>query len=774
MLDLKSTLAYWKEYLSKTPNETIARIVNWTEKVTYIDDLHYYIKSPYFKGEVINTEKKLKKLRNKMRKIEEFAFDTETSNLRVQYPGEVEVVGISISWGYNNTYYIPIGHLVNDDEDQLPIELVSKYLREIFARKDVRIIGHNLKFDMHVLANEGMLIETDDLFDTMVAYFHLDENNEKDLKSIVKRYYHYQMTEYDETVLMVPSHVKKEFGYKGNQKVPISLVDMLFVTPYAMDDAYWTWKVYCDVQDAMEDEGCEWFFYEKHMPFLRVLFNMERRGVKVDVKRLEKMQKMAEKDLQELEYRIKEIAGIDFNINSDQHLQELLFGYEKKLPIYEEIKIYETDANGNPVYYKSGKNKGQQKFKIKKNKEKIVGWRDAFNEHIVANSFKFPVVDTTESGAPSTNAKALESLLEKTYKRDKRKQEGQEMIRLILRYNILAKLKGTYMDGMLKQVYSDGKIHCSYNIVGTQSARLSSSEPNLQNLPRPLEEVLEPDPKRYETKEKYQEALARYKEEKAEYDFWSRYEIRDVFIPDTPNDVIIVLDYNNLEARLQAHYSQDPLLIEMFKNKYDIHGYTGVKIFNLECHPNECKKLYPEARQLGKSIRFALQYGGTEFAVSRNSGISKEEAREKLDQYYNTFKGEAEYKRRQIKFAHENGFVYSLLKRKRHLIGINSPDYREKSYYERLALNYPNQSGAADIIISAQILIENDKRLKELGAKQVMQTHDELAIITSKESAEEVMKIAKYHMENCLNEPLKNVDLIAEGNYSEVSYARAK
>ena len=305
---------------------------------------------------------------------------------------------------------------------------------------------------------------------------------------------------------------------------------------------------------------------------------------------------------------------------------------------------------------------------------------------------------------------------------------------------------------------------------------MSSSDPNLQNIPRPLEEPFPPKIENCKDEEEYLRFLAVYEEEKDEYDFWVRYEIRDAFVPDSQDYALIVFDYINLEAKLQAEYTQDPLLIEMFNEGYDMHGYTAVKSFHLDCTPNECKKKYPQLRQRGKSVRFALQYGGTAFAISRTLKISRGEAQELVDAYYDTFIGEAEYKRKQIQFAHKNGYVTTLAGRKRRLVGINSSNPKMKSYYERIALNCPNQGGAADVIMHAQLDLEHDSQLKKLKCLQIMQTHDEVCILCPLENVEKAMPRIKYLMENCLPEEIKpkSVILDVDGNYSTRSYARAK
>lgn len=1109
-------------------------IRKWVNKCSLGNDR---FKTPHFKGKIINNVPALKKLGKQLMRLEEFAFDVETTGLRVKYkyPEGDKIVGMAISWGREHTYYIPIFHEEYLDEC-LPEKIVTKYLKPVFEREDVTLIGHNPIFDLHVLCNMGINVVTPYIFDTMIACWMINENVLKKLENLVKHYYGYNKYDLKQVLTTVPLSLRKEYGYSSTDFC-CSISEIPILGLYCMEDTYWSWKIHVDVLDELEEQKLETFFYEKYMYFNQVIFNMERRGVKVDIPALKKMQKMAEKDLEDLQYQIYELAGIEFNVNSNDQLRELLYGYKKYAPVYEEVKEYQYDANGEPVYYKSGKNKGEQKFKLKKNKDKIVGEKFTGNQHILDVSFCFPVLAKTETGLPKTDMDTFEKILEKEYKKDKRKQEGQELLELLIKHSKLSTLKGTFMDGMLAEIYPDGKIHTGYaicgcvvgdtliptdkgifeieNLVGdteekfenssvkifnryreledtsygvsynqrdtirlktllgleiegtlnhplisnsmpyvfakrntffktgewkkledirvgdyvavmcnyhvfakeykkldlssikvttntnakqvtyptildetlaeflgiyyadgsihnnngsysiritngdmdvmervcflsknlfginasvdfsetrsntmnitaknleafftyvvpiqrgcvnkiipdyilespesvvkafikgitldssvitsemyndkiylkftlsnkksaltlqqlllnigiicsvtqdtsktgnvfnvsiyneqfikfceeigfietrkyfsykpkkakrnnylfdedtntlwlkvkrietgkanvydfnvpnthsfvsnsfishnTDSGRLASTEPNLMNLPRPVEPDID------------------------DYEFWAKYEIRNVFIPDSEDEVIQVHDYTNLEAMLQAEYSGDELLIEMFREKYDVHGYTAVKVFKLNCSPNEAKKMYPQKRQLAKSIRFALQYGGTEFAIARNAGISKEEARDSVNDYYNTFKGEAEYKVRQKNFAHRYGFVYSLMGRRRHLEEINSNNYKMVGYLERVALNYPNQSGAADIMITAQLLVEKDERLKKLGYRQIMQVHDELIGIVPKENVEKSIKIVKEIMETCVK--LKHVELIADGDYSEVSYAKAK
>lgn len=493
-------------------------------------------------GQVIMTVKQLKALAEKLMKVEEFAYDTETNTLRVHSEGEMELVGISICFGEHDNYYVPTGHMF--DEGQLKVETVVKYLKPAFEREDVRIIGHNLKFDLHVLANVGIYIRTEDIFDTMVASWITDENREKGLKALTNVMYNTQQTKFDECISTVTTEEKKLAGLKGASKAPFYLVRIAIGAPYALADSYWTWRHYCDWQmEAIEDEEMKTIFHKVQMPFLKTLYNMERRGVTVDIDKLKRMAEKADKDLEELEYKIIEIFGIPFKITSNQQLQEVLFGYCK------------VDKQGNP----------------------------AGNMELIKNAYNFPIVNSTKAGAPSTGGSELLAITRMTYKKDKRKREGQKMVKLILRYKRLAKLKSAFIDGLIKQVYRDGKVHPSFNQLGTDSGRLSCSEPNLQQLPRPIEmeepksfdEWLSKNPQdlteddraeieadlenlvydnEYPTGEistatahevtcKYLEYLSEWREYNEENIFWKFYEIRGAFIPDNREDeCVIALD----------------------------------------------------------------------------------------------------------------------------------------------------------------------------------------------------------------------------------------
>lgn len=753
--------------------EDVASFQKYVEEVTFFEKGKHLIRSKFYNARVIRTEFELHWLVKKMRKLEEFSFDTECTSLAARHPGKSEIVGISIAWSKNNAYYIPVGHIADEDYPQLPLSKVIKSLKPIFENPNIRLIGHNLKFDIHVLANIGINVRTTDVWDTLVAYWNIDENDAHDLKSIVHKFYGFNQATYDILVATVDKEVKRNFGLSGNQKATIDLTSVFYCALYAIDDAFWTWQLYSHLLDVLEDEECEDYFYQRQMPYSLLLYKKEREGVKIDIPRLLKMQKLAGEELEKLTYEIYEVAGLEFNIGSDQQLQELIFGYERQKPIYREYEELIFDENGEPIYYKSGKNKGKQKFVTKKDKDTVIGYENSFNPVLVQNSFNFQAEIYVGSGAPSVARDSLEKVLKKKYK-SARKKEGQEMIRLILEWKKLSKLKTTYMDGLLQQIYPDGRVHPSFNQAGTTSGRLSCSDPNLQNIPRPLEEVYVPIREKFKSDAEYESAFEKYEKAKEYYDYWIRFEIRDLLIPDDEEHVILSFDYKNLEMMVMAHFSQDPNLIEMFKQGADTHGYTAVQMFNLSCEPNEAKKLFADFRQRAKVLNFLLIYGGSAFALSSDLDIPKGEAQELYDLYFDTFIGVKDYISFIKRYGRRHGFVRTVLSRKRHLTGINSDNFKVRGYFERLALNAPIQGSAADIVISAQLLIENDEELRKLGFVQKIQVHDEVVGQCHKNVVDKVAKRVVQLMENALPKPLDNVDLKVDAGWSDISYARAK
>lgn len=715
--------------------------------------------------DVIQRLEDLEWLVSEMMTIPAFAYDTETNTLEVlgENPN-FKCVGISISWGENNNYYIPTGHVRDEDIDcQLTVDVVADLLRPVFARTNVRIYGWNLKFDFHVLKRIGIEVKTRDVFDGMLASWLCDENTPNGLKENSMQKMGVEQTHFAEATETVPNEVKKQFGFSANSRVTFDLVLIEDGAPYAIGDAFYTWCNCLGFEKELEKEQMDKIYYKMYIPFLFVLFEMEEQGVTVDVDKLRQMGVDMQKDLDDLQYQIYELAGVEFNIGSSQQKAELLFGYTKpQKPI---------DYSKLPKYLQKAYDEEDLDLLLEKGYEVIDDKiYKANNSALLDHSFNFKATASTKSGAPSTDSDAIWRLSQKTYKKvNKRKQQGVEMCKYMLEYAKLAKLKTAFVDGILEQLYADGKAHPSFNQIGTDSGRLSCSKPNLQQLP------------------------------KAEED--DKYQIRSVFVgsidPNTGKRMkIIAIDYHNLEMVCLTHFSGDKNLSEMFANDDDAHGSTAVNMFNLPCTPVECKKQYPHLRQAAKTINFLLMYGGGATLLYENlrsdhyspldlgdkeyleqykcrNGVQVAQAF--IDKYFESYSGVAKFIQSQKKFAHRNKFVYTILGRKRRLPDINSTDGAVMSYSERLSVNSAIQGTAGDITINAQIRVAGEERLKELGCNMLIQVHDELVFECPEENLEEAINIIKWDMEHPFgDDPKKCVKYLRADYDTGDSYQEAK
>lgn len=686
------------------------------------------------KSIIVDTVSKLKNLAEKLKEVQEFAFDTETNTLQVAGDNKDFIcVGISISWGKRNNYYIPMGHRrLEDYQRNLKVELVQKYLQPIFNREDIRIIGHNLKYDMHVLKRIGIDIATKDFFDTMLASWLLDENTPNGLKQITSDNLNIPQTHFEEVINNVPAEVKKEFGLKANNKATFDLTLIDESSFYALDDPFYTYYNYMYLLDELEKDGMDKIYFKKMIPFMIVLFKMEERGITVDREALEDMKVNITKDMENLLYDMTEILGVEFNPNSNQQLQAILFGYVKDIKKPDEIN---PKKGLSPIEEIREKYEGKKNWDEERIQKKIADLWAKYDETIgewkvfVENGFDFKPTSTTNAGAPSTDSASLWTLSHREFK-VKRKREGVEFCSLLLEYKRLAKLKSAFIDGLEEQLYEDGKAHCSFNQIGTTSGRISCSSPNLQQLP------------------------------KAHGDE-DNYAIRKLFIgsidPVTKKrKKIIAVDYSNLEIRCTAHLSGDPLLLDMFAHGKDIHGTTAINMFELtDCDDKSVKQKHPDLRQAAKILNFLLIYGGSASALydslryDRGAPIDlgdKEHlakykkygvkngvdvAQVYIDKYFDSYKGVAQMIRENKKFARKHGFVYTIIKRKRRLEGINSNDNKIRSYCERLATNARVQGTASDIVSSAQVRLENDPWFEKHRCIMLVQVHDRLVGLTN-------------------------------------------
>ena len=305
-----------------------------------------------------------------------------------------------------------------------------------------------------------------------------------------------------------------------------------------------------------------------------------------------------------------------------------------------------------------------------------------------------------------------------------------EIPSLLLRFRTISKLKSTYLDALVNMVNKNtGRVHTSYNQTVTATGRLSSSNPNLQNIPIRTEEGRE---------------------------------IRKGFIADDGH-LLLSADYSQIELRVFAHYSDDPVLIQAFDRGEDIHTRTAAEVFDLDP-----RMVTPEMRRMAKMINFGIIYGMGPIKLAKELGISKKVAQVYLDNYYERYKGVKNFKEKILSQTRQNGYVSTLLKRRRYLPNINSDNGHIRSEAERAAINTPIQGTAADLIKIAMISIAERLKKENLRTKMLLQVHDELVFEVPQAELTTATKLIKDEMEGVypLNIPLK-VDINWGKNWGE-------
>ncbi len=337
---------------------------------------------------------------------------------------------------------------------------------------------------------------------------------------------------------------------------------------------------------------------------------------------------------------------------------------------------------------------------------------------ILFEKLDLPVIKKTKTGY-STNAEVLEQLSDK-----------HPIIEKITCYRQFTKLYSTYIEGLKAVIDKDGKIHSSFNQAVTTTGRLSSTEPNLQNIP-------------------------------VKYEMGK--EIRKVFIPDNENSVILSADYSQIELRVLAHIADDENLIDAFLNHSDIHTKTASEVFKVPI-----EEVTHLQRSNAKAVNFGIVYGIGDFSLAKDLKIPRKEAKTYIDTYFERYPGVKRYMDDVIKQAEDNLYVSTIMKRRRFIPEIKNSKKMIKAFGERLAMNTPIQGSAADIIKMSMVNVYNSLKNKNLKSKVILQVHDELILNVYKDELEEVKELVKNEMENVikLRVPLE-VDINVGNNWYE-------
>jgi len=601
---------------------------------------------------LVLTREQLEAAVAEMRGAGVFAVDTETTSTD---PMRADLVGVSMSCSEGRAYYIPVGHTKESlaavrerpKGRLLDRESALDLLRPLLEEAAIAKVGHNIKYDLIVLARAGIQLAGIGL-DTMVASYLTDAGRMRHNLEEVSLHYLKRK--------MIP--ISDLIG-KGSKAVTFDTVPVDRACEYACEDADITWRLTGVFQPLLSERGLQDLFDRVEGPLLLVLARMEQAGVGVDLGVFEELQKEVEGRLKTLEADIHETAGEPFQINSPKQLQEILFGKLGLKPIRKTKTGYSTDMEVLEV---------------------------------LAHEHPLP---------------------EK-----------------VLEYRVLEKLRGTYIEALPKLVNPDtGRIHTSFNQAVAATGRLSSSDPNLQNIPVRTE---------------------------------MGKRIREGFVPQDTSRKLISADYSQIELRILAHLSGDAHLQEAFSHDADIHQETAARVFGVMQ-----ELVTPEMRRQAKAVNFGVIYGISAFGLSRNLGISNADAGRFIDQYFEQYPGVRAWIDATLQQAAADGYVTTLLNRRRYVPELTSRNVSMRRAAERIATNTPVQGSAADIIKLAMIRL--DAALAGTGAHLILQVHDELVVEAPASEAEETAGVMKRIMEEAmeLDVPIR-VDVGIGNNWAEI------
>ena len=592
------------------------------------------LKTTSHEYQLVENEKDLKNLTDFFLTNKILCLDTETTSTN---PIDAELVGLSFAVEEHKAFYVPIS--ANREEAQKVIEI----FRPVYENEEILKVGQNLKYDLEVLRNYGIELKGK-MWDTMIAHYLIQPELHHNMDYMAEIYLHYKTIHIDELI-----------GPKGKNQRSMRDLSPTDVYEYACEDADITLQLKNKLESELKKHECENLFYEIEMPLMPVLAEMEMNGVCLDTESLAETNKQFTQRMLEIEQRIYELAGQQFNIASPKQVGEILF---------DKLKIVE---------------------KAKK----------------------------TKTGQYVTSEEVLQQLKNK-----------HEIVADILEHRGLKKLIGTYIEALPKLINSKTRhIHTSFNQTITATGRLSSSDPNLQNIP-----IRGEDGK----------------------------EIRKAFIPE-PGCLFFSADYSQIELRVMAHLSQDRNMIEVFREGKDLHAATAANIYK-----KDITEVTRDERTKSKRANFGIIYGITVFGLAERLDIDRSEAKQLIDGYFETFPQVHDYMEKSKEIARKQGYVTTLFGRRRYLPDINSANSVVRGFAERNAINAPIQGTAADIIKVAMIHIFQRFKKEGIKSKMILQVHDELNFSVYPEEKEKVERIVIEEMQNAFQ---MQVPLVADSGF---------
>jgi DNA polymerase-1 len=549
-----------------------------------------------------------------------------------------DIVGLAFATADRRARYLPLGHTAPDAGTDLlaaasappPVarELAFERLTPLLADEGIRKVGHDLKFDMVVLARHGIALRGL-AFDSMLASYLLDATRPG-----------HPLEETSLEHLGYKALNEEDLCGRGAKALPFARLAPDVVLNFAGERADLARQLSNRLAPLLVTDQLEPVYRDLEMPLIPVLAAIERAGVRIDGPALAAQSQHIERELATYTRRIYELSGQEFNVNSPKQLGEILF---------DKLKL--------PALKKTGKTR-----------------------------------------SASTAVEVLEELA-----------LTHELPRLILEWRALHKLKSTYIDALPVLIHPDtGRVHTCFNQAVAATGRLSSSDPNLQNIPIRTE-------------------LGR--------------EIRRAFVAD-PGHVLISADYSQIELRVLAHMSGDETLIEAFRTGADIHDRTAMKVFG----PNSGLGKH-ELRRRAKIVNYALLYGKTAFTLAKDINVTKDAAQEFIDAYFAGFPRVRAFIDRILEQGRETGVVKTLFGRRRLVPNLTSRNFQIRAQAERETVNMPIQGTAADILKLAMIDLHRELPARGLQARMILTVHDELLFECSAAEAEVAAETIRERMQ---------------------------
>ncbi len=556
-----------------------------------------------------------------------FVLDTETTSLDYI---QARIVGLSFAVAPGAAAYVPLAHGYLGAPAQIDREAVLAQLKPLLEDPARPKAGHNLKYDMSVLANHGIALRGI-AQDTMLESYVLDSTASRhDMDSLALKYLGHRTIHFE------------DIAGKGAGQLTFDQIPIETAGPYAAEDAEVTLRLHRVFTPRLERlPGLARLYQEIEIPLVPVLSRLERQGVRIDRERLAEQSRDLTERLARLEAAAYEVAGRPFNLGSPKQIGDIFFAEQG-----------------------------------------------------------LPVLEKTPKGAPSTAESVLQQLAD----------AGHELPRLILEHRGLAKLKSTYTDKLPLMVSPlTGRVHTSYHQAVAATGRLSSSDPNLQNIP-----IRSEDGRR----------------------------IRQAFIADAGGK-LVAADYSQIELRIMAHLSGDARLLAAFAAGQDIHTATAAEVWSLA--PDQVS---PDQRRSAKAINFGLIYGMSAFGLAKQLGVERGEAQAYVDLYFQRYTGVKDFMERIRQQARRDKFVETIFGRRLHLPDIDHPNQGRRAGAERTAINAPMQGSAADIIKRAMIAADAWIQAEHPPVRMIMQVHDELVFEVEEGAVDEVKPRIRAAMES--------------------------